>query len=159
MVTIIKKNDTCPLFDGLPLVPAKKNASGPWEGFPSTLTQPTANWADQLPYGQKSDFTLWLKNVFDRQPVHRRRSSQSGSSRRPGRTPLQRRHARVPQRSRSFSFLYLFHVNHLHGFFSKAHKKQAARPQKCQVYIFSQRQKRKKSQFQGKANPIWPKTN
>ena len=46
MVTIIKKNGTCPLFEGLPLVPAKKNASGPWEGFPSTLTQPTAKWAN-----------------------------------------------------------------------------------------------------------------
>ena len=50
MVTIIRKNGTCPLFEGLPLVPAKKNASGPWEGFPSTLTQPTANWPDQMTY-------------------------------------------------------------------------------------------------------------
>ena len=168
-VTIIKKNGTCPLFEGLPLVPAKKNASGPWKGYPSTLTQPTAiwanwpnhlpYWADQLPHWQKTDSTLRFKYIFDRPPVHRRQSSQSRSSRRQGRTPLLRRHARVPQRSRSFSFLYLFHVNHLHGFFSKAHKKQAARPQKCQVYTFPQRQKRKKSQFQGKANPIWPKTN
>ena len=46
MVTIIKKTGTCPLFEGLPLVPAKKNASGPWEAFPSTLTQPTAKWAN-----------------------------------------------------------------------------------------------------------------
>ena len=126
MVTIIKKKDTCPLFDGLPLVPAKKNASGPWVRFPSTLTQPTANWAnwpnhlpywaDQLPHWQKTDSTLRFKYIFDRPPVHRRQSSRSGSSRRPGRTPLQRRHARVPQRSRSFSFLYLFYVNLLHGF-------------------------------------------
>ena len=129
MVTIIKKNCTCPLFEGLPLVPAKKNASGPWEGVPSTLTQPTAKWAnwpnhlaywpDQLPYWQKPYWTLQLKYIFDRPPVHRRQSSQSGSSRRPGRTPHRRHHARVPQRSRSFAFLYLFNVNHLPGFWAR----------------------------------------